>query len=253
MRLSERRKEGSFYFAVLHATGQVVGGEVEVAVFAPSDGDSVQLLSRTLYFDEQSYEHIDKFCKEFAYDEHYRKICLAGTSHWCRVARLYEVNARIMQDEQALAPDVLEERCRELFHMIRRDLAAIEGSPAYRQEMARVSRGEEDDLQEALALLAEVKKLKISSACQGAARLQVADRDLYLPCCHTPKATIIMNFFPQALKNYLHSGLLAQHHLALFEENGLSAASAFHNKRFIQILTSSLYGFMQKHGHRKGR
>ena len=253
MRLSERRKEGTFYFAVQHTAGEVVGGEVEIAVFAASEGEGVLLLSRTLYFDEQSHEHIDNFCKEFAYDEHYRKICLDGTVHWCRVARLYETNARIMQDEQTLAPGALENRCRGLFYFIRRDLARIEGRPEYQEEMARVSRGEEDDLQEALALLTTVKNLKVSSACQGAARLQMEERDVYLPSCHSLKATITMSVFPQPLKNYLHSGPLGSQHLALFEENGLSAVTAFHNKRFIRILTSSLYGFLQNRGHRGSR
>jgi hypothetical protein len=254
MRLSERRKEGTFYFAVQHTAGSVVGGEVEIAVFTPRDGDGVLLLPRTLYFDEQSHEHIDKFCKEFAYDEQYRKICLDSTAHWCRVARLYEVNARIMQDEQTIAPDALKTRGRELFHFIRRDLAAIEGSSEYRKEMARISRGGEDDLDETLTLLAKVKKLKVASACQGSFRLQVMEgRDLYLPSCHSARATITMGFFPQSLKNYLHSGPLRQQHLARFEENRISAVAVSHNKRFIQILTASLYGFLQKQGHRGSR
>ena len=249
MRLSERRKEGTFYFAVQHAAGEVVGGEVEIAVFAAvHEGDSVFILRRTLYFDEQSREHIDNFCKEFAYDAHYRKICLADAAHWCRVAPLYETNARILRDEQSLASEALEKSCRELFHFLRRDLVQIESRLEYQEEMARVSRGEEDDLQEALALLARVKELKVVSACQGSAMLQLEERQIYLSSCHSLKAIITMDNFPQRLKNYLHSGPLGQHHLALFEENRLSARHAFHNKKFIRILTASLYSFLQKHG-----
>lgn len=253
MRLSERRKEGSFYFAVQHAPGAVAGGEVEIAIFTAREGDGVLLLSRTLYFDEQSHEHIDNFCKEFAYDEAYRQLCLDGAAHWCQVARLYEVNARIMQAEKTLAPAAVEEGARQLFHLIRRDLAAIVDRPEYRQEIARVSRGTEDDLEEALALLTRIKKLKVTSACQGSACLQLAGRDLYLPSCHSPEATITMNVFPQPLRNYLQSGPLGQRHLALFEENRLRAAAPCHNKQFIRLLTASLYAYWQKQGRRTSR
>ncbi len=253
MRLSERRKEGSFYFAVQYPAGAVVGGEVEIAVFTARDGDGLLLLSRTLYFDEQSPEHIDNFCKQFAYDETYRQLCLSGNAHWCRVARLYEANARIMQAEKTCSPAALEERARKLFHLVRRDLATIVDLPEYRQEIARVSRGTEDDLEEALALLAKVKKLKVTSACQGSACLQVAGRDLYLPSCHSPEATITMSVFPQPLRNYLHSGPLGQQHLARFEENRLCAAAPAHNKQFIRLLTASLYAYWQKHGQQKSR
>ena len=250
MRLSERRKEGRFYFAVQHAAGEVVGGEVEIAVYAAvHQGDSVLILLRTLYFDEQSHEHIDNFCKEFAYDEQYRKICLHGAAHWCRVARLYEANARVLRDEKTVEPEALEKSCRELFHFLRRDLVRIESRPEYQAEMARVSRGDEEDLREALALLARVKELKVSSACQGAAMLQLEERQIYLPSCHSLKATIAMSNFPQRLSNYLHSGPLGQHHLTLFEENRLSAVHALYNKRFIRILTASLYAFLQKQEH----
>ncbi|MDD3814771.1 MAG: hypothetical protein PHZ02_09000 [Desulfocapsaceae bacterium] len=245
MRLSERRKEGAFYFAVQQAAGEVVGGEVEIAVFAAThEGEGILLLLRTLYFDEQSQEHIDNFCKEFAYDAHYRQICLAGTAHWSRVAPLYETNARILRDEQGLAPDPLEKSCEELFLFLRRDLVSIESRPEYREEMARVRRAEEDDLREALVLLARVKDLKIASACQGSAMLQFEERQIYLPSCHSLKAIITMSNFPQCLKNYLHSGPLGQHHLALFEENKISARRAFLNKKFIRMLTASLYPFL---------
>lgn len=247
MRLSERRKEGAFYFAVQQVAGDVLGGEVQIAVYAAAhEGDSVLVLRRTLYFDEQSREHIDNFCKEFAYDEHYRKICFNGAAHWCRVARLYEVNARIMKDETTLVQDALEKSCRELFHVIRRDLVRIESRPEYQEEMAKISRGEEDDLQEALALLARVKDLKVSSACQGSAMLQLEERKIYLPSCHSFKAIVTMSNFPHSLKNYLRSGPLGQQHLALFEENRLSAVHACHNKKFIRILTASLQTFLQK-------
>lgn len=249
MRLSERRKEGTFYFSVQHAAGEVVGGEVEIAVFAAvRDGEGVQLLCRTLYFDEQSHEHIDNFCKEFAYDSHYRMICLDGAAHWCRVAPLYETNARILRDEHVLDLESLEKSCQELFHFLRRDLDLIEARPEYQEEMARVRRGKEDDLQEALALLARVKDLKVVSACQGCALLQLEERQIYLPSCHSLKAVITMSNFPQRLSNYLHGGPLGQHRLALFEENQLSARHAFHNKKFIRMLTASLYAFLQKHG-----
>ena len=247
VRLSERRKEGDFYFSVQYTAGEVVGGEVEIVVYAAvQQGDSVLLLLRTLYFDEQSHEHIDNFCKEFAYDAQYRKICLAGAAHWCRVARLYEVNARILKDEQTVGADALEKSCRELFHFLRRDLDLIEDRSEYQEEMARVSRGDEKDLQEAFALLARVKGLTVSSACQGAAVLQLEERQIYLPSCHSLKATITMSNFPQRLKIYLHSGPLGQHHLALFEENQISAAQVFHNKRFIRMLTASLHAFLLK-------
>lgn len=192
MRLSERRKEGSFCFAVRPATGEVVGGEVEISVFAEAaEGEGVLLLRCTLYFDEQSHEHIDNFCKEFAYDRHYRAICLDGAAHWCRVARLYEVNARIRQEEQTLGSDSLEKSCQELFHFLRRDLVLLEEGPEYHEEMARVSRGEEVDLQEALALLARVKGLKVVSACQGVAMVQFEERRIFLPSCHSFKASIV--------------------------------------------------------------
>lgn len=247
MRLSERRKEGAFYFSVQHAAGDVPGGEVEIAVYASAEeGDGVLILRRTLYFDEQSREHVDNFCKEFAYDEHYRKICFTGSAHWCRVARLYDANARIMKDETSLAQEALEKSCQDLFHLIRRDLVRIESRPGYQEEMAKVWRGDEVDLQEALALLARVKDLKVSSACQGSAMLQLEEREIYLPSCHSLKAIITMSNFPQHLKNYLRSGPLGQQHLALFEENRLSAVHACHNKEFIRLLTVSLHAFLRK-------
>ena len=251
MRLSERRKEGNFYFAVQQTAGEVPGGELEIAVYAASDGDGILTLARTLYFDEQSHEHIDNFCKEFAYDDHYRTICLAGVAHWCRVARLYEANARIMAEEQTLASEALDKSCQEVFHFIRRDLSRIESKPQFQQEMARVSRGEEDDLGQAITLLTRLKDLEISSACQGSALLQVENRNIYLPSCHTAKATISLKKFPHRLRNYLDSGPLRQQHLALIEEDRISARAACHNKRFIRILTASLLAFTQKYG-RKG-
>jgi len=57
-----------------------------------------------------------------------------------------------------------------------------------------------------------------------------------------------MNNFPQRFKNYPQSGPSGQHHLALFEENRLSAGHAFHNKKFIRILTISLYAFCENMG-----
>lgn len=247
MRLSERRKEGKFYFSVEQAAGEIPGGDVKISVFTPVlAGDSVLLLLRSLYFDEQSQEHIDNFCKKFAYNEHYRKICCAGAAHWCRVARLYEANAHILQDSSLLPRGTLEKSCRELFHFIRRDLARIESRPDYQEALAKVNRGEEEDLQEALALLTRVKNLEVSQACQGSAMVQLGERTIFLPSCHSLKAIITMNRFPQRLRNYLHSGPLGQGHLALFEDNRLSAIHALYNRRFIRILTASLYGFLQK-------
>lgn len=247
MRLSQRRKEGAFYFAVQQSAGKVPGGEVEIAVFSPlSQGNSALTMFRTLYFEEQSQEHIDNFIKEFAYDEHYRKICLSNRAHWCRVARLYDVNARIMQDEGTFSLETLEKNCLELFHCIRRDLDLIESRPEYQKEMARVNRCTEDDLQEALALLERVENLKVSSACQGSAILKFEQRNIYLPTCHSFKAVITMSNFPQRLRNYLRSGPLGQQHLALFEENQVSADHALHNKKFIRTLTASLYAFWAK-------
>ena len=112
--------------------------------------------------------------------------------------------------------------------------------------MAKVNRGEEDDIQEALALLARVKDLIVSRACQGSDMLRLEEREIYLPSCHSLKAIVTMSNFPHRLKNYLRSGPLGQQHLAIFEENRLSAMHACHNKKFIRLLTASLHNFLQK-------
>ena len=216
----------------------------------PRGGGRSDLL-RTLYFEEQSHEHIDNFCKEFAYDAHYRNICLDGSAHWCRVARLYEANARILKDEQTSGQDALEKSCLEMFHFLRRDLVQIESRREYQKEMARVGRGEEEDLQEVVPLLARVKDLKVVSACQGSAMLQLGERQVSLPSCHSLKASITMSSFPQRLKSYLQSGPLGQQHLALFEENRLSAGHAFLNRQFITILTVSLHAFLLKQARKE--
>ncbi len=247
MGLSGYRKEGPFYFAVQQVEGDVLGGEVEISVFAAvQEGESALVLLRTLYFDEQSQEHIDNFCRQFAHDEHYRRLCLTGAAHWCRVARLYKVNARIIKDETILTQAALEKCCRELFRFIRRDLVRIESRPEYQDEMARLGRREEDDLEEVLTLLARMNQ-EVTSVCQGSAMLQFDERQIYLPSCHSEKASIFMNNFPQLLKSYLQSGPLGQQHLAQFEENRLSAVHACHNKTFIRTLTVSLQAFLQKH------
>ncbi len=105
MRLNEIRKEGSFNFVVQQASGNIPGGKMEIAVYAAfQDGESALVLFRTLYFDAQSQEHIDNFCKKVAYDEHYLKQCFTGEVHWCRFARLYNANARILKEEKSLLP-----------------------------------------------------------------------------------------------------------------------------------------------------
>lgn len=247
MRLGERRKEGTFYFVLQQAEGDVLGGEVEIAVFAAvQNGESALSLLRTFYFDEQSQDHIDNFCRKVAYDEHYRKQCFTGEAHWCRLARLYNANARILKEEKSLPRKDLEKSCREMFHFIRRDLVQIESMSEYQEEMAKVSCGKEDDLQEALRLLARVKDLDVVFACQGSAMLQLDERKLYLPSCHSQKAIITMSNFPQRLKIYLRSGPLGQQHLALFEENQISAAHAFLNRKFIQTFTACLQAFLRK-------
>ncbi|MBU1231682.1 MAG: hypothetical protein KKD01_15435 [Proteobacteria bacterium] len=81
--------------------------------------------------------------------------------------------------------------------------------------------------------------------------LLLEERNIFIPSCHSLKAIITMSNFPQRLKTYLHSGPLGQQHLALFEENRLSAVRALYNKKFIRILTASLYAFLQKQA-RKG-
>ena len=247
MNVKEIRKEGTFHFVVEEASGDVPGEEIEIAVYAAVlDGESALVLLRTLYFDEQSQEHIDNFCKKFAFDEQYRNLCLSGEAHWCRLARLYKANALIIKDGQKLSREALDKRCREIFHFIRRDLVQIESRPEYQEEMAKVSRSEEEDLQEALSLLARVEDLNVVFACQGSAMLHVDKRKIYLPSCHSQKATITMSNFPERLKNYLRSGPLGQQHLALFEENQLSAAHAFLNKKFIQTVTAGLQAFWRK-------
>jgi hypothetical protein len=247
MRLGERRKEGTFYFVVQQAEGDVLGREVEIAVFSiVQEGESALVLLRSLYFDGQSQEHIDNFCRKFAYDEQYRKICFTGTARWCRVARLYDANARIVKDGTTLGQEALEKSCRELFHFIRRDLVQIESRPEYQEEMEKVSLGEEEDLQEALTLLSRVNDLKVTSACQGSAMLQLEKRKIYLPSCHSHKAMITMSNFPQRPKSYLRSGPLGQQHLALFEENRISAVHAFLNRKFIQTLTACLQAFLRE-------
>lgn len=253
MLLSERRKEGPFYIVVQHGASEIIGGEVEIKIFCDNEGEGSLLLRRSLYFEEQNGEHIDNFCKAFAFDQHYRAICLDGSAHWHRVARLYEANAMVIRDESVDTPEEAGKCCRELFHCLRRDLILIESRPEYQEEMKRVESGEEEDLRETLALFAQIKEVKITSACQGAAPLLLDNREIVLPPCHFLKTTITMRAFPQALKKHLLSGPIGQHHLAKFEENTLSTISARRNKQFIRALTTSLKGFVHKRAGKRSR
>lgn len=248
MRLTQRRKEGSFYFVVEQHAGRTPGGEVEMCVFSSNEGEGIQLLQRSLYFDEQSLQHIDNFCKEFAYDAHYREICIRGTAHWCRVARLYELNARIIIEDKKVQPKNINETCKELFHFIRRDLDKIESHPEYKSEMARISQGKEIALHDALALLAKVSQLEIASACQGSSSIQLGDRQIFLPSCHSERAAVSFTALPASFLRYLQSGPLGQQHLARLEPTMVSSIRVFHNRSFIRLLTASTLAYLRKYG-----
>lgn len=248
MRLAQRRKEGLFYFTVEQRAGKTPGGEVEMCVFSSHECEGIQVLQRSLYFDEQSLQHIDNFCKEFAYDAHYREICIRGTAHWCRVARFYELNARIIIEDQMVPTKDIDATCKELFHFIRRDLSKIESHPEYKREMARISQGEETALHHALALLAKVSQVKIASACQGSSSIQLADRHIVLPSCHSEKAAVHFTSLPASFLRYLQSGPLGQQHLARLEPAMVSSTRVCHNRSFIRLLTESTLAYLRKYG-----
>lgn len=247
MSLAQRRKEGEFHFSVEQHAPSLPGTEVEINVFFPHDGDGLPLLRRVLYFDEQSAEHIQNFCTTFAYDEHYRKICLAGTAHWCRVARLYELNAGIMREKGDISSPSLEKKAEELFHILRRDLADIEDHPLYQQEMVRISRHEETALHKVLGLLARIPQLTVASACQGSSSLQTTNLQLFLPSCHEPNAFIHFTSLPASFLHYLQSGPLGKQHLALFEPNLIRSQLVDHNRTFICLFTSATFSYLKKH------
>lgn len=247
MPLTQRRKEGEFHFAVEQHAARLPGAEIEISVFFSHEGEGVPLLRRVLYFDEQSEEHVENFCKTFAYDEHYRKICLTGTAHWCRVARLYEVNAGIMKDDDDLSPPVLEKTCKELFHILRRDLVDVETHPLYQQEMARISKHEETALRRVLGLLPRVPHLAIASACQGSALFLMNTLQIFLPYCHEAHAAIHFTSLPSSFLHYLQSGPLGQQHLARFEPALIRSQRVVHNRSFIRLLTTSTLAYLQRH------
>jgi hypothetical protein len=247
MRLTQKRKEGLFYFVVEQHAGRVPGGEVEICVFSSREGEGILVLQRSLYFDEQSLQHIDNFCREFAYDDHYREICIRGTAHWCRVARLYELNAGIIVEEKSVQQKNVNKTCKELFHFIRRDLDRIESLPEYKREMARISQGEETALHDTLVLLAKVAQLEVASACQGSSSLKLGGRQIFLPSCHTAKATVIFTSLPASFRHYLQSGPLGQQHLARLGPTRISSTRACHNRLFIRLLTASALAYLQKH------
>ena len=248
MRLTQRRKEGLFYFAVEQHTADVPGAEVKISVFSSYEGEGVPLLQRALYFDEQSQEHIGNFCKVFAHDKHYRSICLGQTAHWCRVARLYELNAGIIVDEGEVPAQSLEKTCKELFHFLRRDLAIIEQHPIYLLETARLGRNEETALREVLSLLSRVPQVEIASACQGSFSIQVKDRTIFLPSCHTRHATINFTSLPASFLYYLQSGPLGQQHLAQLEPERISSQRVVHNRSIIRMLAAATLAYLHKHG-----
>ncbi|NOQ47351.1 MAG: hypothetical protein GQ559_11910 [Desulfobulbaceae bacterium] len=65
MRLTRKGKEGRFYFVVEQQPDEVPGGEVEICVNSSHEGEGILELRRTLYFDEQSPQHIDNFFGNF--------------------------------------------------------------------------------------------------------------------------------------------------------------------------------------------
>ncbi|WP_136810127.1 hypothetical protein [Desulfosediminicola flagellatus] len=247
MPLTQRRKEGKFYFAVEQHSPDLPGAEVDISVFFSHEGDGVPLLRRVLYFDEQTEEHVDNFCRAFAHNEHYRKICLTETAHWCRVAHLYEINAGIMCDDEDFTPQELEKRSEQLFHILRRDITEIENHPLYTKEMARISKREETALSRTLGLLTSVPRVQIASACQGSSLLEMNDLQIFLPYCHEPHAVIHFTSLPPTFLQYLQSGPLGQQHIALFEPNGIRALRVVHNRSFISLLTNTTFSYLKKH------
>lgn len=246
MHLSQRRKEGLFYFTVEQYRSGTPGAEVEISVFSSHEGEGILLLRRSLYFEEQSPEHVENFCKTFAHDAHYRTISLNGSAHWCRVARLYEINAGIINDEEQLPHQSLEKTCKELFHFLRRDLTVIENHTTYKQEMARVAQKTETALHEALRLLPGIKGIEIASSCQGASSLVVKNRKIFLPSCHARNAYVNFSSLPTSFLHYLQSGPLGRYHLARFEPTRICSIHVADNGTFIRQLTIAIRAYLHK-------
>lgn len=249
MHREARRKIGTFYFVTGQKTSAVVGAGPCVSVYMSFEGEGIPVIERTMYFEEQTADHIDNFCQKFAYDAHYRQSCLQGTAHWRRVARLYELNAQILAKEQGLPEADVSAACRELFHFIRRDLDQIEQHPEYKNEVARQARGEEAALGATLSLLDQVKGLEVAWTCQGSREIRVGQRTLFLPSCHTMQATIAFARLPDEFLRYLRSGPLGRLHLATFSEKRIAAALPSRNSAFIQTLKEAASAYLRKHGH----
>lgn len=249
MHQEARRKIGPFYFVTGQKTSEVVGAGPCVSVYISLEGEGIPVIERTMYFEEQTADHIDNFCQKFAYDTHYRQSCLEGTAHWLRVGRLYELNAPILSEEEELPEADVFRACREMFHFIRRDLDRIEQHPEYKAEMARQSRGEEHALGATLSLLDQVPGLEVAWACQGSKAIKVRERTLFLPSCHTTQATFAFARLPDEFLGYLRSGPLGRSHLATFSENRIAAALPGHNSAFIETLKEATSAYLRKHGH----
>jgi len=166
------------------------------------------------------------------------------------VARLYQLNARILVREKKVPEKDTYKTCQALFHFIRRDLGRIENHPEYRSEMARISSGEERALHYLLALLAKVANLEIASACQGSSVLQLGARDIFIPSCHTELATLTFTSLPTPLLRYLQSGPLGRRHFSRLEPSWISSARVSQNKLFIQLLTIAISSYLQHHRSR---
>ena len=248
MRLTRKGKEDRFYFVVKQQPGEVPGGEVEICVYSSCEGEGILELRRTLYFDEQSPQHIDNFFKKFSYDDHYREICLRGDAHWLRVARLYQLNAGIIVREEKVPEKDIYKTCQELFHFIRRDLIRIENHPEYKREMARISKGEEAALNDILARLGKVPNVEIASACQGSSVLQLGDKYIFIPSCHTELATLTFTSLPARFLRYLQSGPLGQRHFARLEPTLISSVRVSHNRLFIHLLANAISIYLKKYG-----
>lgn len=247
MQLTQRQKHGSFYFVVRQQQAEVPGAGAQISVYAAYEGEGVPVIERTLYFEEAQQSHVDNFCHKFAHDPHYREICLLGTAHWRRVAGIYEHNARVRTREGGAAKDS-ENACRELFHCIRRDLLRIERHPSYRAEMARLAKGRESALEEALRLLDAVPGVKVAAACQGSATIMVCARRIYLPSCHAAHAFVSFTALPAPFLHYLHSGPLGKDRLAVFAPDRITSARVVRNKAFIRTLTDVCRSYLHKIG-----
>ncbi|TSA13713.1 MAG: hypothetical protein D4R73_00500 [Deltaproteobacteria bacterium] len=248
MHQSPRRKIGPFYFVTGQKTSELVGGGLGVSVYISFEGEGIPVIERTMYFEEQTADHIDNFCQKFVYDAHYRQSCLRGTAHWRRVGRLYELNAQILAEERALPEADVFRACRELFHFIRRDLDQIEQHLEYKTEMARQSRSEESAVGTALSLLGQIRALEVAWACQGSKAIRVRECTLFLPSCHTTQATFVFARLPHEFLRYLRTGPLGRLHLATFGEDRIAAALPSRNSAFIQALKEATSAYLRKHG-----